>query len=120
MSDLLAASQEIFESIGDSVPKPCACVPEGYAPLYETLKRALARAANGKGAERHATNAAFLNQPIFAIPRALGGSEDPLLFQAVKKIYESKRLPKERAENELLDAIVYLASAVLLMEERND
>lgn len=91
-----------------------------YTPLRTVLEQAYNRTAKGKGKERHADQKAFLQQPIFAIPRALGGSQDPLLFQAVKKIYESKRLPSPRDEAELLDAIVYLAAAVLLMREKRD
>ena len=91
-----------------------------YAPLRKVLEQAYNRAASGKGRERHADEQPFVQQPIFAIPRALGGSQDPLLFQAVKKIYESKRLPSPRDEAELLDAIVYLAAAVILMREKRN
>ena len=89
-----------------------------YTPLRMVLEQAYNRASSGKGRERHADEQPFVQQPIFAIPRALGGSQDPLLFQAVKKIYESKRLPSPRDEAELLDAIVYLAAAVILMREK--
>lgn len=88
--------------------------PEGYKPLNAVLLEAFNRAARGKGRERHATDEPFTQQPIFHITKSLGGRPDPLLFQAVKKIYESQRLENEPACNELLDAIVYLAAAVLL------
>lgn len=112
--DVLDALQKGF---AEKAPHHCFCCPIGYEPLHRVLKDALARAAKGKGAERHASHEPFIDQPIFAIPRALGGSPDPLLFQAVKKIYESKRLASDAARNELLDAIVYLASAIILTED---
>ena len=85
-----------------------------YDVLRRTLSDAYDRAANGKGKERHASDEEFIQQPIFTITRALGNRPDPLLFQAVKKIYESQRLADPAACNELLDAIVYLAAAVIL------
>lgn len=112
--DILAAIKEIYAK---KEPHHCFCCPVGYEPLQRVLKDALARAAKGKGAERHATGEPFIDQPIFTIPRALGGSPDPLLYQAVKKIYESKRLDPAAARNELLDAIVYIAAAVILEGE---
>lgn len=90
----------------------------GYEPLAETLDAALERAQNGKGRERHAAiDQPFLEQPIFSIPRALGSGGEPLLYQAVKKIYESRILTMEASRNELLDAIVYIAAAVILEGE---
>jgi hypothetical protein len=38
-------------------------------------------------------------------------------FQAKKKITEAKRLPKEEAILELLDAMVYLAADVIVLSE---
>lgn len=76
-------------------------------PIFaEALERVIT-----KGQARHGTDVDFLQQPIFTIPKNLTGSNDPLLFQAVKKIYESVRNDVD-TRSELLDAIVYLACAV--------
>ena len=85
-------------------------------PLAGVLHEAYQRAMTGKGKQRHAMEGQpFLEQPIIQIPKMLGGSETPLLFQAVKKIYESQRV--EHSVEEILDAIVYLAAAVILMRD---
>jgi hypothetical protein len=91
-------------------------VVKGYEELANILDAALARAQSGKGKERHADDNAFMDQPIMDIPRRLGGDPSPLLYQAVKKIYEGQRLSPEMARNERLDAIVYIAAAVLLSD----
>lgn len=89
-----------------------------YQPLWEVLNKALNQAQSGKGKVRHApNNEEFLNQNICEINRRLG-SADGCLFQAVKKIYESKILSAEAAINELLGAIVYISAAVILTQER--
>ena len=77
-----------------------------YFELERILKLALEQASEGKGSERHANGEDFEKQKICEISRRLG-SNDYNLGQAVKKIYESKRLPKERAIAELLGAINY-------------
>lgn len=88
-----------------------------YDILSQVLTRAYYRASKGKGKVRHANGKPFLEQPVFTITEALGGRPDPLLFQAVKKIYESQRLVDcEASVNELLDAIVYVAAAVILKQ----
>jgi len=91
-----------------------------YNELEEVLNRALKRASKEKGTIRHNNlNQSFLYQPICEINRRLG-STDGLLYQAVKKIYETKVLDKTNRVNELLDAIVYLAAAVILEEDSNE
>lgn len=72
-----------------------------------------------KGQERHGTDGdqSFDAQPIFQIPQQLKADESPFLYQAVKKIYESRRLKYPANENELLDAIVYLMCAVIHLGE---
>lgn len=89
-----------------------------YDKLYYVLDRAFDQAAEGKGKERHAYDdkEPFEKQPICEICTRLG-SIDGALFQAVKKIYECKRLPSERAVNELLGAINYIAAAIILLEQ---
>ena len=107
------------QKFAEKAQNPTKCANKLYDSLQAVLDAAYERAAEGKGKERHANGENFLNQPILAIPRALGGSPSPLLFQAVKKIYECQRLQSPNDQNELLDAIVYLAAAVLLMMEKD-
>ena len=91
---------------------------ELYNPLKGVLNEALERVENGKGKERHGgADLPFDKQPMFAIPRELHCDGAPMLFQAVKKIYESRRLPSCQARAELLDAIVYVASCILYEDE---
>lgn len=89
-----------------------------YDSLRVVLDEAFAQASEGKGKERHAygDEEPFEKQPICEICTRLG-SIDGALFQAVKKIYECKRLPSERAVNELLGAINYIAAAIILLEK---
>ena len=94
-------------------------IPEGYEALGSVLAEAVEQAAGGKGAERHAySSEPFSGQLIREIPFRLGpGGECFCLGQAVKKIYESRRLPPDRARAELLGAIVYAAAAVPLLRD---
>lgn len=92
-----------------------------YDSLYKVLLAAYNQASNGKGKERHQLNddETFEKQKICEISRRLG-SNDYNLGQAVKKIYESKRLPKERAIAELLGAINYIAAGIIILEESEE
>lgn len=90
-------------------------VPAGYEPLHTVLMQALDRAARGKGKERHANGLPFLDQPILQIGKLVGPGF--ALGQAIKKLGEN--IPdgpdqKARIRNERLDAIVYIAAAILL------
>lgn len=95
-------------------------IPEGYEALGLALGQAVAQAARGKGADRHAEKGEpFSEQLIMSIPKRLGpGGECFCLGQALKKICESRRLPPERARAELLGAINYLAAAWCLLGGR--
>ncbi len=90
-----------------------------YEALRAVLMDALAQAATGKGAERHANGRAFEEQPMIEIGRmvGLGGPA----FQIMKKAQEAcgmaGRGEHAAAERELLGAIVYTAGAVLLVRE---
>ena len=88
-------------------------IPKGYETLGEALAAAVEQAAAGKGAGRHSYDGElFSDQLIFEIPRRLGACGSGfLLGQAVKKIYESRRLEPAHARAELLGAINYLAAA---------
>ena len=92
-------------------------IPEGYESLGSVLAEAVAQAAGGKGAERHAEKGEpFSDQLIMSIPKRLGpGGECFCLGQAVKKICESRRLPPDRARAELLGAVNYIAAAWCLL-----
>ena len=94
-----------------------------YQPLRDVLDRAFEQASSGKGKERHATNEPFEKQLICEISRRLH-SFDGNIFQATKKMIESKRLfqmkEKDRAVNEILGAINYMAAAIILIEENFD
>jgi hypothetical protein len=83
----------------------------GYEQLAEVLQAAFSQAARGKGKERHAKGQPFHEQVMQVGAQHFGTGA--LLFQAFKKSEESQRLPHERAEAELLGAIVYLAGAVI-------
>ena len=88
-----------------------------YDSLYKVLLSAYNQASNGKGKERHQLNddEPFENQKICEIARRL--SIDYNLGQAVKKIYESKRLTDERDIAELYGAINYIAAAIIVKQE---
>lgn len=87
----------------------------GYESLANVLQRAYGQAAHGKGAQRHAVDRPFTEQPMQSISELLQ-SPAGLLYQAMKKIQESQRLDKDAGVRELLGAINYIAGAVIFME----
>lgn len=89
----------------------------GYESLSNILQRAYAQAAIGKGAQRHACDRPFSEQPMQTISELLQ-SPVGLLYQAMKKIQESQRLDKDAAVRELLGAINYIAGAVIFIESQ--
>lgn len=92
-------------------------IPEGYESLGLALGEAVAQASRGKGADRHAEKGEpFSDQLIMSIPKRLGpGGECFCLGQALKKIFESRRLAPAPARAELLGAINYIAAAWSLL-----
>lgn len=88
-----------------------------YASLYSVLSRAYQQASSGKGNERHGQALPFEQQPMQSISGLLG-THGGLLYQAVKKVQESQRLPHDAAVFELLGAINYLAGAVVYLEQK--
>lgn len=96
--------------------------PAGYESLTDVLKRAFVQAAITKGAERHADNRAFDDQPMQHIARRRGVGF--ILGQADKKSEEAQgmlsRGEREKAVHELLGAIVYLAGAVIYIEKEHE
>jgi hypothetical protein len=90
-----------------------------YETLFSVLMMALEQAAYGKGKERHANNLPFIEQKICRINRSVGLGYS--LGQSIKKIEETSNLTDEASIQELLGAINYTASAVLiLLEKIND
>lgn len=91
----------------------------GYEKLRNVLERAYDQAAVTKGAERHANDRPFHEQPMQAIAdrRGIGF----ILGQVDKKTEEGQgmidRGENEAAVRELLGAIVYLAGAVIFLEK---
>ena len=94
-------------------------VATGYEQLSAVLDEALAQAQSGKGKERHATGQPFHEQPIVRIAELLG-SDSGDLFQAIKKLQESTRLPVDRAIAERLGAINYIAASILVLRAQDD
>lgn len=92
---------------------------EDYAILAAILHDAHDQAATGKGRERHANGRPFERQPILEIGRMTGPGGP--IFQSIKKQQEAlgmfARGETEAAIRELLGAINYTASAVLVMRE---
>lgn len=92
---------------------------EDYRPLLSTLIMALDQAARGKGDERHATSAPFIEQPTLATARMLE-SNAGLAQQVIKKTVECRRLPsREHRIAELLGVINY-AAMMILFEDTAD
>lgn len=94
--------------------------------MYEKLDKALAdayrQASEGKGKDRHAGGKPFDRQPIMEIGRMVGPGFG--LGQAMKKSQEAARMIDRgnhmHARQELLGAINYLASVVILIDEQNE
>jgi len=89
-----------------------------YVSLSKVLRRAYDQAAVGKGAERHAKDLPFTEQPMQRLQELYGVGF--ALGQAGKKMQESMRLPHYAAIRELLGAINYIAGAVIYMEKENN
>jgi hypothetical protein len=94
--------------------------PSPYASLQSILAEAYQQASQGKGRERHQRgDAPFDQQPIMTIGRVVGHGFQ--LGQVMKKTDEAAgmldRGERQAARRELLGAIVYLAAAVLMIDE---
>lgn len=89
----------------------------GYERLASVLRDAYAQAAAGKGKQRHAVGEqAFTDQLIVTGAKTYGVGS--LLFQAHKKADESQRMDFDPAVRELQGAIVYLAAAIIVRQDR--
>jgi hypothetical protein len=90
-----------------------SCPDKRYHKLRSVFIEAEAQASTGKGNERHADEQNFENQPILILEKMY---QSGVLFQAAKKMHESQRLPTDRAINELLGAINYLAARIIYLQ----
>ena len=89
-----------------------------YAALRNVLDAAHAQAATGKGAERHANGEDWTKQPIFTIAQQVGDGFNA--GQVIKKVQEAQQMAArgefQRAQHEVLGAIVYAASLHVLWQ----
>lgn len=99
-----------------SVREETRCAFPGYESLCDVFSKAIARAATGKGKERHASPGEKFEDQFICRGTREEGHGAPR-FQAIKKITEAKRLDKDAAIKELLDAMVYLAADVIVLSE---
>lgn len=91
----------------------------GYETLAKILHRAYTQAATGKGAERHANEQPFSEQPMQSTADKHGVGF--LFGQADKKMTEAHNMMRrgetDKAVHELLGAINYIAGAILFAEK---
>ena len=83
-----------------------------YSTLLDVLSDAYGQAAIGKGKERHANGNPWTEQPIFTIAQQVGDGFNA--GQTIKKVQEAQQMAArgeyEKAQHEILGAIVYAAS----------
>lgn len=91
-----------------------------YAALQSVLDEAFRQSAEGKGNARHANDKPFDKQPILEIGRMVGPgfAAGQVMKKAQEALGMAARGETEAAANELLGAIVYAASAVVLVREK--
>ena len=92
-----------------------------YAPLAAILQEAYDQAARGKGRDRHDNGEPFTDQRAMSIGRKVGPGFP--LGQSLKKTEEAATMISKdqhaAAIRELLGAINYAASAIMLIREQN-
>ena len=88
-----------------------------YAKLRHVLGEAYDQAAVGKGRDRHVKHEAqaFEHQPICSLQRIYGSGY--AFGQVGKKMEESMRMDTKAAVAELYGAIIYIAAAIIVLEE---
>jgi len=95
---------------------------KGYEPLRNVLQAAFDQASEGKGRERHADNRPFAEQPIMTIQSMHGIGIGGGLYQVIKKTNEAGAMAQrneiDAAERELLGAINYAASVILMLRKQ--
>lgn len=99
---------------------------EDYQRLADALAFAFQQSAGdaGKGKERHGTTTTgahvpFNEQAIYSLGKMFrtGPAPSGLLYQVGKKAQEAQRMTPEAAVQELRGAIVYAATAMLIINE---
>lgn len=86
-----------------------------YQSLRAVFSDAAVHASEGKGKDRHATDVPYEDQLSTWINKQLGTNHFAI-GQAVKKLIESTRLEPEHARSELLGALNYAATAVIVLD----
>lgn len=110
------AFEELFKGDNGNEPKTIRTSAPGYERLEDILIAAYEQAAIGKGAQRHAQGAPFDQQPMQQLIQLYGVGF--ALGQAGKKAQESMRMDYEAARRELLGSIVYIAGAIIALEDK--
>jgi hypothetical protein len=103
------------ELLTPDTPPSAILQARGYESLAQVLEKAFDQAARGKGAERHANDLPFDQQPMQSISELL---DDPngMAFQIMKKVKEALGMPTyEQQERELLGAINYTAGLIIFL-----
>ena len=103
---------------------PHKAADDGYNVLRDVFASAVEQASGGKGKERHANGAPFVDQPILAITRLLTGHPcGALAYQAIKKTVEAGRLVElkgtDAAVAEIHGAMNYLGAMVIILKEQD-
>ena len=93
-----------------------------YAELDDVLSAAYDQAAYGKGAERHANDDPWTEQPIFKIASQAGDGFN--VGQVIKKVQEAQQMAargeNDKARHEVLGAIVYAASLYVIWGKKGE
>lgn len=106
-------------SVTDKGDAGAAMTVPGYERLAAVLSGAYAQASAGKGKERHANGKPFHEQPMQDLIRLNGVGF--ATGQAAKKAGESLGFPADQVQRkvaEIYGAIVYLAGAVIALEDQ--
>ena len=95
-------------------------VEDDYQSLFSVLMEGLDQAQFGKGRNQHSAGEDFVEQEICETTRAVGLGFP--LGQSRKKCRESLRILEQKgseaAKKELLGAIVYIAAACIILDEK--
>lgn len=121
--EILSTDKAILDrlSAGPALLNWSETASAGYAPLAAVLQEAYDQAARGKGRDRHDNGEPFVDQRAMSIGRKVGPGFP--LGQSLKKTEEAATMigkgQPDAAIRELLGAINYAASAIMLIREQN-